>query len=588
VTSSPPKDLGPKDLGRAELDWTAEGAPRSQRFDDIYFSRDGGLNEARAVFLKGCGLPEAWAGRRRFTVAETGFGTGLNVLALLDLWRRARPEGGRLGIFSVEAYPMTGQEAARALSAWPELADLAAMLTARWPRRAAGFHRVDFPELHATLDLAIGEALWAITEWRGQADAWMLDGFAPAKNPQMWRDEVLAAVASRSAPGARLSTFTVAGQVRRGLEAAGFAVAKAPGHGRKRERLEAVMRGERAAEASLPRVAVIGAGIAGAALARALRSEGIRPVVIDPELGDAASGNPAALVTPALDAGGGARARLYAQAFARAADLYRALGETAVIGQGVEQLARAERDRGRFEAVMAGGLFAADALTATEGGLMFEEGLWIRPKAVTEAWLEGAERITGAVRRLERSGDVWRLHGEDGVLAEAELVFIAAGMGSGPLIGQETAFTPVRGQASWARGLTLDRARAWGGYAVPMDEGVLFGATHDRGRTDTEVVPEDHARNLKTLAEALPDLAAQAAASPLHGRAAIRATTFDRLPVAGMTEQPGVFVLGGLGSRGFCTAPILAEHIVATALDLPSPLPAALQHLMVTGRLQKS
>lgn len=582
----------PRELGRAQLDWTAEGAPRSQRFDDIYFSRDGGLDEARAVFLKGCGLPEAWAGRRRFTVAETGFGTGLNVLALLDLWRTTRPADGRLNIFSVEAYPMAREEAARALAAWPELADLAAILTARWPRRAAGLHRVDFPELGAALDLAVGEALWGITQWSGAADAWMLDGFAPAKNPEMWRDEVLLAVAARSAPGARLSTFTVAGQVRRGLERAGFSVSKQPGHGRKRERLEALMPGSRGPDAGPPTAAIIGAGIAGAALARALKAEGLRPIVIDCGAGDAASANPAALVTPALDAGGGARAGFYAQAFARAVDLYEALGPAAVIGRGAEQLARAERDPARFEAVMAGDLYAEGALTATDGGVRFEEGLWIRPQAVTAAWLAGCERVTGVARRLEQAGGGWRVLGEDGALAEADLVFVAAGIGSGPLVGSQDAFAPVRGQASWAEGLALDRARAWGGYAIPMDAaapcGVLFGATHDRGRTDVGVLAEDHARNLKTLAEALPDLAERAGSGVLHGRAAIRATTFDRLPVAGPAKQAGVYLLGGLGSRGFCTAPLLAEHLAATALDLPSPLPRTFQDLMVTARLQKN
>src|SRR6185312_4382576 len=336
----------------AELDWTAHGAPRSIRFDDIYFSREGGLAEARAVFLDGCGLPELWekgalTGRRRFTVAETGFGTGLNILALLDLWRRSRPPGGRLLIFSVEAYPLTREEAARALSAWPELVELAALLTSRWPRRAPGFHRIDLPELDASLDLAVGEAQWGIEAWSGAADAWFLDGFAPARNPQMWRDEVLQAIAARSAPGARLATFTVAGSVRRGLQAAGFDVDKRPGHGAKRERLEARLGGEAATEPEPPRVAIIGAGIAGAALARAFRAQGIRPLVIDAGDDSAASGNPAALVTPALDAGGGPRAQFYAQAFARAADLYEALGEAAVIGRRVEQLARAERDRAR-------------------------------------------------------------------------------------------------------------------------------------------------------------------------------------------------------------------------------------------------
>ncbi len=576
----------------AELDWTAEGAPRSRRFDDIYFSREGGLDEARAVFLRGCGLPEAWAGRTRFTVAETGFGTGLNVLALLDLWRAARPGGhsgggGRLQVFSVEAYPMAREEAARALQAWPELQDLSALLLARWPRRAPGFHRVDFPEIGATLDLAVGEAAWGIGQWSGAADAWFLDGFAPAKNPDMWRGEVLQAIAARSAPGARLSTFTVAGGVRRGLQAAGYAVSKAPGHGRKRERLEAVTPGARTPDGPAPRVAIVGAGIAGAALARALLAQGVQPLVIDAGAGDAASANPAALVTPALDAGGGARARFYAQAFARAVDLYGALGEAAVIGRGVEQLARTERDPARLRTVMQSGVFEEGALGASERGLVFEEGLWIRPGAVTEAWLEGARRLTARVRRLEPIDGGWRLLGEDGPLAEAELVFVAAGAGSDALIGDEGLLTPVRGQASWAEGLLLDRAMAWGGYAMPADGAVLFGATHDRGRTDTEVSAEDHGRNLKTLGEALPGLAAQAAARPLRGRASIRATTFDRMPAAGPLGA-GLYLLGGLGSRGFCTAPLLAEHLAALALNLPSPLPRALQDLTVTNRLQKN
>ncbi len=262
-------------LDPSGLDWTAEGAPRSLRFDDIYFSAADGLAESRAVFLQGCGLPQAWRDRDRFTVGELGFGTGLNILALLDLWRRERAPGRRLSIFSVEAFPLDVQDAARALAAWPELADLAARLLDQWPRRAPGFHRLTFPELDATLDLAIGEAAWALEQWSGTADAWFLDGFSPAKNPQMWRSEVLMGMAAHSAPGARLGTFTVAGEVRRGLQAAGFQIAKQPGHGRKRERLEGRLAGAVSPGQSAPRVAVIGAGIAGASLARALAALGV-------------------------------------------------------------------------------------------------------------------------------------------------------------------------------------------------------------------------------------------------------------------------------------------------------------------------
>ena len=251
------------------LTWTNDDEPRSGRFGDVYFSRDDGLAETRAVFLQGCGLPEAWTDRQAFTVAELGFGTGLNIVALLDLWRRTRPVGGRLHVFSIEGFPLMAEEAARALSAWPELAETAAPLIEAWPAGTPGFHRIDLPMFDAVLDLAIGDAAWALTQWSGQADAWFLDGFSPALNPGMWSAEVLDGVAARSAPGARLATFTVAGAVRRGLAERGFVVDKRPGHGRKRERLEARLPGE-APSSPEPRVAVIGAGVAGAATVRAL------------------------------------------------------------------------------------------------------------------------------------------------------------------------------------------------------------------------------------------------------------------------------------------------------------------------------
>src|SRR5258707_5483272 len=128
--------------------WREGEPPRSARFGDLYYSAAGGLDEAREVFLAGCGLPEAWRNRRAFCVGELGFGTGLNIVALLDLWARRRPEGGRLAVFSVEAYPLAAADAARALAAWPELAPIASSLLARWPGRRRGFHRIDLPEFH--------------------------------------------------------------------------------------------------------------------------------------------------------------------------------------------------------------------------------------------------------------------------------------------------------------------------------------------------------------------------------------------------------------------------------------------------------
>jgi tRNA 5-methylaminomethyl-2-thiouridine biosynthesis bifunctional protein len=132
-------------MSDSPLDWTDDGQPRSRLFGDVYFSAEDGLAESRAVFLKGCGLPERWAGRGRFTVGELGFGTGLNILALLDLWRREGPPDGQLHVFSIEGFPITADEAAQALSRWPELGDLAGLLVGRWPGRARGMHRVALP-----------------------------------------------------------------------------------------------------------------------------------------------------------------------------------------------------------------------------------------------------------------------------------------------------------------------------------------------------------------------------------------------------------------------------------------------------------
>ncbi|GAA0613101.1 tRNA (5-methylaminomethyl-2-thiouridine)(34)-methyltransferase MnmD [Brevundimonas kwangchunensis] len=554
------------------LTWTEEDAPRSGRFGDVYFSREDGLAETRAVFLAGCGLPDAWAGRRHFTVAELGFGTGLNIATLLDLWRKARPSGGRLHIFSVEGYPLSRDEAARALAAWPELAEPVEALLAAWPAPTPGMHRLDLPGFDATFDLAIGEVEPVLEAWMGRADAWFLDGFAPSTNPGMWSDGVMDLIAARSAPDARVATFTVAGMVRRGLSERGFTVEKKPGHGRKRERLEARLHGEPQADTS-PRVAIIGGGIAGASLARAFSQAGHPAVLVEAEeIGAGASGFPAALVTPRLDAGNRAIAGLYAAALERAGRLYAAVPD-AVLETAVHQLEHMPRDTVRFAKVAAQDLWPEGSMTMPPaGGLMMRDAMAVRPRPILETWLAGIERLEARVGKIERIGTHWRMIGTGGeTLLEADVVILAAGWGNAAL-DPGLPLSPVGGQADWVEGATTS-PMAWGGYAVPTDGGLLFGATHERGVTDAVVTPEASAKNRETLARVLPDLAAQIAETPTQARAAVRATMPDRLPVAGQLEA-GLYVLGGLGSRGFCAAPLLAEHVVALALGIPSPIAA--------------
>jgi tRNA 5-methylaminomethyl-2-thiouridine biosynthesis bifunctional protein len=598
------------------LSWTPQG-PRSTLFGDIYFSSLDGLAEARAVFLQGCGLPDAWAGRRRFVVGELGFGTGLNIVALLDLWSRTRPPGGRLKIFSIEAYPLSQAAAARALNAWPEVGDAAEALLAAWPVGRRGFHRLDLDPLGATLDVWIGEAAAGLQAWQGAADAWFLDGFAPARNPLMWRQEVLDLVRARSRSGARLATFTVAGAVRRGLAQAGFQVEKQPGFGAKRERLVAWLDAAShlpsgSEPTAPPRVVIVGAGISGAALARAFRKEGAEVLVIDARgPGAGASGNPAALVTPRLDAGFGPAAKLHAQAFAHAVQLYRRESPDAIIDQGTVQLEGGPRDAARFAKIEAWDGFAPGDLStlspavvskqlgepAAPGGLSYADALVIRPHAVLSALLADTPVRVAEVARLAPWADGWRLYDLHGAtIAEADIVILAGGPASRHLVpeGAAAALTPVRGQASWSLGQApTGGASAWGGYAIPMAEGgVLFGSSHVRNDWGVELRPSDEAHNLKLLTQGRPALAEAIVSGlstfPLQGRASLRAATPDHLPLAGrLSGAPGLYILAGLGARGFTLAPLLAEHIAAETFEAPSPLQRCIAAAIVPARFER-
>lgn len=262
------------------LDWKPDGTPVSEEIGDVYFSVEDGLEEARSVFLAGCGLPERWRGRSGFTIAELGFGTGLNFLAAWQMWCETQSSSAaRLHFVSFEGFPLAKAEAERALSRWPELGEFAKALLAQWPERMRGVQTMEFSH-GVRLTLHIDEIADALPRSVFRADAWFLDGFAPAKNASMWDEALYPLIMARSRKDARIGTYTVAGAVRRGLSEAGFQVQKAPGFGRKRERLEAVCEVLVALPADTyalsawtapPRkIAIIGAGIAGACAARRL------------------------------------------------------------------------------------------------------------------------------------------------------------------------------------------------------------------------------------------------------------------------------------------------------------------------------
>ncbi len=214
----------------ATIEWREGGVPVSTRFDDPYFSLDNGMAETRHVFLTGNGLPARF--HDGFHIAELGFGTGLNFLVALQAFREAGC-AGRMIFTSFEAFPLAMADLRAALAVFDELPVEVLSRADAFPTSLTG---EDFE-----LRVVLGDARETLPAWEARADAWFLDGFSPAKNPELWTPELMVEVAAHTVSGGTAATYTAAGFVRRGLEAAGFSVTRTAGYGRKRHMTQAVM-----------------------------------------------------------------------------------------------------------------------------------------------------------------------------------------------------------------------------------------------------------------------------------------------------------------------------------------------------------
>ena len=590
-----------------------DGTPRSGVSGDIYFSTAGGVDETHHVFLGGIGAPEVWQARKNFRIAELGFGTGLNFLVTWQAWKRTAPNGAHLDYVSVEGYPIDAGTLASILASVPELAAEAAALLAAYPARVGGVHRLLLDGGRVRLTLLYGEVETMLDALTGSVDAWFLDGFAPSKNQAMWTDMVLSAVARLSAPGARLATFSAAGAVRRGLAGVGFKVTKRKGFGYKWACVSAVYEKELPATArpSVARVAVIGAGIAGGCLARSLSARGFEVTLIDraAEPGAGASGNPVALLAPRLPRERTPMGRLMAAAYLHAVRFYDGLaaeGASVWLGPrgGFTMARNADEDERQERAVQAFGwpddimrrVSAGEAsrLCGTQvptGGLWFAAAGALSPPALTRYLARhparhpdsAATHLQAEVGAIKKSGQTWQLMDKAGCeISEFDAVVMAAGIG---LLDMKAEYRwPLRanrGQLAYLpeiRGAPVVPV-TYGGYLSPPvplgngDRGHVLGATYG-GRDDVpeegwqELSDKDSQQMLVMLEQNLPSITA---APPIGGRVSLRATIRDYMPLAGRVED-GLYVLGGLGSRGFLTAPLLAELVADQISGAPTLL----------------
>ncbi len=267
----------------AELTWDASGAPFNTRYDDIYSSRDA-ANEVLRAFIDPAGIPDKFANGIDLTVAELGFGTGLNFVTLADLAKRA---GRRLHFISAELHPLRPTDLARLRGRCPESArSLMDALIEQWPPLLAGWHRRELADGQIVLSLWFGDVADFLLRLEQDhaygIDAWFLDGFAPDRNPAMWRDAAFQHIAASSRTGATVTTFTSVGRVRRGLESAGFDMRRVDQRPFKRESLAGVLRRSGRAATSPQQVQVVGAGIAGCSLAAHFARRGTEVRLLEP------------------------------------------------------------------------------------------------------------------------------------------------------------------------------------------------------------------------------------------------------------------------------------------------------------------
>lgn len=617
-------------LQTAALDWELiDGieVPISKQFGDVYFSKDNGLLETRHVFLNGNDLTERLSqlnDYQYFCVGETGFGTGLNILALWQLWRQIRPDNhSHLHAISVEKFPLSKADLIRALNVWTELQPLAEKLIAQYPLLIAGCHRLDFPEERFSLDLWLGDAqdIFPSIPKTQAVNAWFLDGFAPSCNPDMWQENVLNHIVRLSDLGTSFASFSVAGVLKRGLKQHGIHISRPRGFGHKREMLKAIWLdvaappeiASRNAEENVVmqqpeskiktqrNIAIIGAGIAGLSSAWAFAQRGHQVTIYEQnEPLSGASGNPLALLNPKLCPIEQAHEHLMTLSWQHALNFYPCFKAFRPIQ--VQQIALKNPDEllGLVEQypdhVLSAHCSNQIKPETAFSSLALQHAGAISPHQLRDEILQHPN-ITilkakiSDLKPAEKQTELWQ---DQERLASADHVIVCCAKQSADLFENYPLLKPIRGQVSWVNNsnqpLPLDQAYSYGGYCMQLDATqLILGASFFPNRDDTEVLPEDHVHNHELIHSVFPEYAQQLPSTDSwQGRASVRAQSLDYFPLVGKMQNTNeCYTFAGLGSKGFLFAPLCSEVLAALVLGELCPIPQSLLDKLNPQRFQK-
>ncbi len=590
----------------AELSWP-DGQPFSVQFSDPYFSADNGLEEGRHVFLKNNGIPERWhqwpwQQQNSFCIIETGFGTGLNFLLTWQAWREHQQtlanKVGWLHFTSIEKFPLSKEQAQQALALWPQLNDLATLLLKNYPLLISGEHYLVWPDERISLTLYWSDIKDALPQINGPVHAWYLDGFAPARNPEMWCAELFVQMRRLSQKNdaqyhnllpPTVATFTSAGAVRRDLQGAGFSVCTLQGYGRKREMLAGSFTRSIGPErppyywnkpwlvASVQpakEVFIIGAGLAGCTTARALAERGVKVLIVDQHgIAKQGSGNAQGGLYIKLAANDSAihtRFHLTAYQFA-ISFLQHYLGEAKADNSrwqqcGMLQLAFDDAEAKRQQhlllktplpeelahLVSAAQASALANATLEKGGMFFPQGGWVSPAELCEQLLRhpNISYQQAEVSRLQQTSSGWQAATTEGLFTASDVV-LATAYNTKQLLPQ--AHLPIqfiRGQLSYIKseiinGLTT--VISGNSFITPAKDGVhSIGATFSTNDANPAVEEQDHQFNLNNLsaiaAQWQPAIAKYGLAALQGGRVGFRCTTPDHLPIIGQIADNEAFL----------------------------------------------
>ena len=615
-------------LQTAELDWEIVDdieIPISKQFGDVYFSKDNGLLETRHVFLNGNDLTERLSqlhDYQYFCVGETGFGTGLNILTLWQLWQQVRLDNhSHLHVVSVEKFPLNKADLIRALNVWTELKPLAEKLIQQYPLPIAGCHRLSFPEERFSIDLWLGDAqdIFPTIPKTQTVNAWFLDGFAPSCNPDMWQANVLDHMVRLSDFGTTFASFSVAGILKRGLKQHGIQISRPRGFGHKREMLKAIWLDTSQTEtqsqdsettiAAPPKsetskqrkIAIIGAGIAGLSSAWAFAQRGHQVTIYEQnEPLSGASGNPLALLNPKLCPIEQAHEHLMTLSWQHALNFYPQFKAFRSIQ--VQQIALKNADElsGLVEQYPENVLTANTTLECfpeTEfPSLTLHQAGAVSPHQLRDEILQHANiRIEKVkISRLESTDSQVTLWQDQQIIAITDHAIVCCAKQSAELFENYPVLKPIRGQVSWVensqRPLALDQAYSYGGYCMQLDTAqLILGASFYPNRDDVEVLAEDHVHNYELIHNVFPKYAqGLPSVDTWQGRASVRAQSLDYFPLVGKIQNFGqIYTFAGLGSKGFLFAPLCSEILAALILGELCPVPQSLLDKLNPQRFQK-